>query len=454
MKRYVQRMLGIGLLLGFFVVGCSPSRVEQAEVVSEGETPAQELTSEDSDAERHDRIAYIGEDGNIYTIDPYGNERRAITEDANLAPGSGESLRSYSSPTWAPGTGDLAYIAVRDTEEGRQFAIEVSQRGQSEREIFFQRPSESPFYLFWAPSGETLSFLASSVAEEELSLWLAERDGDARVVDRGQPYYWDWTPDGDRFLSHVGGSSESNPGGAHVSLLLDRDDPWGDVALELLPFQAPAISPDGQSVLLAADTQEDPAGLILMGLDGSFQSWLADLPGSVAFGWSASGDHIAYVTAPGPTGALHGDLVVVSVEDPSGPARVLHQVHGVTAFLWSPVEERLAYFIPTLPPSGEDQRISTSRQEQRLFLELYIFDVAWNEPRLVASFLPTLDFLEILPFFDQYQRSVTFWSPDAEAFVFSASLAGGESVIYTVEVTGPAAPVEIARGTLAFWSRK
>jgi Tol biopolymer transport system component len=204
--------------------------------------------------------------------------------------------------------------------------------------------------------------------------------------------------------------------------------------------------------LLAADPSGDPGGLVLMGLDGSFQSRLTGLQGSVAFGWSASGDHLAYVTAPGPTGALHGDLVIVNVENPSQPARVVYEANGVTAFMWAQARERLAYYVPTLPPNGQDQRISTSAQQQRLFLDLFIYDVEQDESKLVASFLPTREFLEILPFFDQYQRSITFWSPDAESFVFSAELAGGASAIYTVEVSGPAAPVELAPGSLAFWS--
>lgn len=449
----ILRTLGLVVLMSLLAVSCSGSGTGSLEeAISAERTPTlKEGTGKTGEGDRG-RIAFIGKDGNIYTIDPKGDGRLAITDDANSSAGSGEPLRTYSSPTWAPGTGELAYIAVKDTPQGRRFSVEVSPGEGGEPEIVFQGGSEAPFYLYWSPNGKDLSFLANNGSEEGLSLWLAERGGDTRIVDRGQPYYWDWTPDGERFLAHVGGSSAANPDGARLSLLLDEGDPWEGSTLEILPFQAPAIAPDGRSVLLAAKPPQGSGGLVLMGLDGSFQSRLTNLQGSVAFGWSASGDHLAYVTAPGPTGALHGKLVVANVEDPSQPPLIVHDANGVTAFMWAPVRERLAYYVPTLPPDGQDQRISTTAQEQRLFLDLFIYDARQDESTLAARFLPTREFLEILPFFDQYQRSITFWSPDAESFVFSAELAGGASAIYTVEVSEPAAPVELAPGALAFWS--
>jgi hypothetical protein len=373
------------------------------------------------------RIAFLGEDGNLYTINPEGEELRAVTEDAIPDPAPDEPMRRYYGPTWAPVTRDLAYISVRETSAGRLTSVSVSRQGAGKGENVFHESAEAPFYLYWSPNGEDLTFLSNSEMEETIRLWLVERGGEAILLDQGQPYYWDWAPDGEQLFAHVGGSSEANPAGARLSLVPDQEDTWSDSTLEILQFQAPAVSPDGTSVLLAAEPRDERGGLVLMGLKGGVRSQFVELDGSVAFDWSASGERLAYVTASGPAGALFGDLVVLNAEDPSRPPQVEYETEGVTGFLWSPNGERLAFFVPTLPPTGQDQRISTSRQEQEFLLNLHVLDVESGAAKLLVSFHPTTDFLETLPFYDQYARSTTFWSPDGNSFVYSAALPTGSS---------------------------
>lgn len=437
------------LAAGCSRVGASPKTPERRAVEPD---PTPEPSPEPVRFGERGRIVFIGEDGNLYTISPKGEDLRAVTEDAIPNPAMDEPLRRYHAPTWAPVTRDLAYIRVRDTAVGRVTTVEVSRLGTEKGEIVFQQSSEAPFYLYWSPNGEALTFLSNHEEREGITLRMIEGGGEARLLDQGQPYYWDWTPEGDRILAHVGGSSEANPDGARLSMPLDQVDPWADSTLELLRFQAPAISPDGESVLLAANHGDEPGGLVLMGLRGGVEARLAQLEGSVAFDWSASGRHIAYVTSSEPSGALFGDLTVLNVENSPQPIEVEFEAEGVTAFMWSPIHERLAYFVPSLPPSGQDRRISNSLQQQELYLNLFIFDVDKEEPQLLATFLPTTAFLETLPFYDQFARSTTFWSPDGESMVYSGALPSGSASIYVADVSGPSSPVEIARGTLAYWS--
>jgi hypothetical protein len=58
---------------------------------------------------------------------------------------------------------------------------------------------------------------------------------------------------------------------------------------------------------------------------------------------------------------------------------------------------------------------------------------------------------EYLAFFDQIDRSISFWSPDGRAFVFAGAPGDREGGIWVQRIDG-SAPVRVAEGTLAVWS--
>ena len=71
----------------------------------------------------------------------------------------------------------------------------------------------------------------------------------------------------------------------------------------------------------------------------------------------------------------------------------------------------------------------------------------------MAVFNPTDAFLQVLPFYDQYQRSGTIWSPDSRNLVLSDVDADGNNGIYVVGADGSQYH-KIADGDVAFWSWK
>jgi Tol biopolymer transport system component len=87
-------------------------------------------------------------------------------------------------------------------------------------------------------------------------------------------------------------------------------------------------------------------------------------------------------------------------------------------------------------------------------LGLYLVDVRTGAITRLAVFSPTSDFIDILPFYDQYQRSTTIWSPDSQHIVYSSVDPGGDEGIYVVHASGEGVPQRIASGTVAFWSWK
>ena len=125
----------------------------------------------------------------------------------------------------------------------------------------------------------------------------------------------------------------------------------------------------------------------------------------------------------------------------------------VIAFFWSPDSRKIAYFVPQISIPSE-QQVSLQVQEPQFRLVLYVLDLQTGDSRRLIEFTPTEDFLRIMQFFDQYQRSAMVWSPDSNNLVISALDQDGEPGIYAIEVTEDSEARRLASGRLAFWSWK
>ena len=87
-----------------------------------------------------------------------------------------------------------------------------------------------------------------------------------------------------------------------------------------------------------------------------------------------------------------------------------------------------------------------------LVLELFALDANTGFTERLSFFQPTPEFLSILPYFDQYHRSATIWSPDSRNIVFTTLQGGQARNVMVVSASGGLEPRNIASGSLAFWS--
>jgi TolB protein len=128
------------------------------------------------------------------------------------------------------------------------------------------------------------------------------------------------------------------------------------------------------------------------------------------------------------------------------------EAENVIAFFWSPDGEQVVYFVPAIaedPDTGQ----AVEGAEPLIFLIMSIADAKDGSVREVTTFLPSTSFLNIIPYFDQYQRSSTIWSPDGNYLVVSAlSTEDGTPGIFIVPSSGSLSPRFLVEGTLAFWS--
>ncbi len=389
-------------------------------------------------------IAYIGTDGNIYTINQGGGNQTAITDDAEF-PGQ------YLFPTWRPNSQELAFVGVENSEDDTPAQVKIylaAADGSDMREIYHSN-SRVPFYLYWSPDGNTLTFLASTLFGGHMTLEMVTADGEeSQILDTGEPYYWTWAPDGNQMFIHAGGTTaESRLSFLHLS------DPVIEQVTTFRPsfFQAPAWSPDGQQLLIATKTDAEENTLLLVDQQGNEVRVVKTLESSagIAFAWSPDGQKIAYIVSE--RARTQGVLGPLTVVDTTNSENVITpEEDQVVAFFWSPDSQKLAYIVPVRAPVDE----SDSPQQPILLLALYVLDVTSGESEVVAVFQPTQEFVSILPFFDQYQHSTTIWSPDSNNLVLTAFTGDETPDVWVVAASGRLEPRVIAEGVLAFWSWK
>jgi TolB protein len=254
-------------------------------------------------------------------------------------------------------------------------------------------------------------------------------------------------------IVHVGGPADIDPN-AHLAFLHLAGD-VKERRLDLTPslFQAPAWSPNGDRLLLAAQSEAGEGVLYVTDLQGSPIQELATFEDQIAFGWSPDGEHIAYLVRRTSDQEMSGKLNIITAHSPSDP--ITPPEGTVLAFFWSPDGRKVAYLIPQIVEGGgEETQGGEAQQAQQLLLRLNILDIGSGESNTVATFQPTQQFLAILPTFDQNQHSSTLWSPDSRNLVLSAMTPEGEPGIWVVPASGQLPPRFITPGLAAFWSWK
>ncbi len=204
-------------------------------------------------------------------------------------------------------------------------------------------------------------------------------------------------------------------------------------------------------MVLAAENAAGEGELVLASRQGDIKRVLARVSGQVAFAWSPDGGRLAYTT-PASDDPTSPDKRL-SLLDPSHPDSNVEIVQGhVVAFFWSPDNKKIAYFMPGLDsPTGVAFR--NTQSSPGFNLELQVYDLSDGKTHRVAAFQPTDAFRQVFPFFDQYERSGTIWSPDSRELVLAGVDSGGSPSIYVVSADGSQIR-KIAEGDLAFWSWK
>ena len=384
------------------------------------------------------KIAFIGNDDNVWLVSPDGNDLNQITSDG----------KGYRFPTWAPDGNYLAYIGP---DQENNTALYVTPTSYSEPTVLFNDPESAPFYLYWSPDSHSITFLTQE--KSNLAMRLANTNvGDSRVLGEGAPFYWVWSPAGDKLLMHVGGSRALSEK-AHLSILENRQEA-DRIELNLAPgrFQAPDWSSDGSFFFYIAADDQGQEAIYKTNAETLEQTAITDLLGFTYMVLSPDDSHIAYLQIEKGDRPPLGTAYVV---DADGNNRRRLTDSPVGSMYWSPDGKKLALLSLAVRGDGSTAKAGglAAPLPQKIIFRWLIYDIETEELEILASFSPTRHFLQTVPYFDQYHRSLTFWSPDSRYFLITKEKSdGNEGTIWVHDVTGKEEPRQVGEGTLAVWS--
>lgn len=384
------------------------------------------------------RIAYIGDDFNLYVLSGDDDNAIALTDDAS-------TTRQYQWPTWA-NNDKLAYFCCDSLAAGDSStevyispdAVLPGERVETYDNSVFQ-------YALWSPEDCTLGDKCRDLAvlitgNAGLTVELI-RDFNGFTSQRigvGVPFYQSFSPDGTRMLWQRNNSR------------FDIYDIAADEATQLEPrpglMQAPGWSPVDDRLLLSTFNEQARATDLVV-QDGDETRVLAEaLAGQVSSNWSPDGNYVAYRTAAD----SFGELIVVDSQTSEVIAAAVDS--EVIAFYWSPDSTKLAYLTFSTAPGAFS--VSTRAQDdEEIALSWWTLDVESGKVTRYTNFLPTLEMIYIINFFDQFAQSHRLWSPDSTHLMFAELTEAGNPVISLLDTTQPdAVPFAVADGVIGVWS--
>lgn len=392
-------------------------------------------------------IAFPGADANIYLYDMASAATTRLTNDAQ--PGTVQ----YAWPTWSP-DGQLAYFGVNATG-ATPFrlgifvtppdALAAPTAPAASPEPVFTSTTDVFTYAAWAPAtcpagGDCRDLWVlytpqgGSLAVRNVRSMDGGTAFEVTEIAEGQPFYWDWSPDGSMMLW-----------ARYAQQLELYDVAQGEVVRVFDEQQGLQRSIDWSPVdnRFLSMVRSSGRASDLVVFDGEARTVLAEgIPSGAAFEWSPDATQVAYA-----------DLArgVLTIVDAQTAEVVATPDRAVLAFFWSPDGTRLAYL--SLAESGDDISAKMAARQEIPALQWNVFDPATGISTRLAQFIPSRDMIYYLNFFDQFAHSHRLWSPDSRYLVYGELLRDGSQRVAAVDVTQPnRAPQIIGEGSIGIFS--
>ena len=324
---------------------------------------------------RSGSVVFAGVDGELYAT--AGAD--TIVQLTGRA-GSRDSETVLSAYSWA-GSSIVYATQEMDQTRGITGAIFSVVPGKSPRTLL-RRNGFAPFFLYPSPDSSRIAYLGSEAGVAGLVMGSITAEGrDDLLHGRGQPFYAAWSPDSSTLLTHVGlpfGPSGSMMRLQSVMGMVSGEAPDSPLALSAAGFQAPAFSPDGERLAFVDGENTRTGGIV-------GKLWIAN--------------------------AADREMQLVS--------------QRTTAFFWAPDSSRIVFLEPYLTGVGP---------RAALVYRVGVYRTFDGKSDYIAIMRPAEAFVQqVIPFFDQYLRAYTIWSPDSRLVVLNSTADDGTPVIHLVD---------------------
>lgn len=374
---------------------------------------------------------------------------------------------AFGFPAWSPDGTRIAVVGRRSNDVGIYvFRVTRGDAAGKEPTVVYRSPDRQPFYLYWTPGGRRVSFLTTEPTE--IALRVAPVDGGppqdgtdiGSVIRRGAPLYFQWV-NAKRALLHVGGGTDAFLGQVDI-----HGATVGSPTVATGLFRAATLSHDGRYLAYATSTTGAEGEIVVEAADGLTDRRLPAF-GPAAMLFDPAGDTVATIAADEP------DSEALTI--PRGPLRLIDPSSGavrtvldgaVVAFFWAPDGKTIAGLrvvgsgqgpaadvLRALPavarvqgPEALGIASSTGSPVDLVFVDVSTGAVQSDrEVRLADAFVG-----QLLPYFDQYALSHTFWSPDSTSILLPLVDDSGQDQLTIVRADG-SDPIPISDGSSGFW---
>ena len=396
-----------------------------------------------------DRIAIAAIDGTIYTVNPYGTERKDVSpRNADL---EGSAFAgAYTWPVWSPDGGSILYSAIRPFRPDARISIMRSPADGNGVGVtlFVDHPETMgigngvPHYAMWSPDGSQIAVIAGT-GEHLITATFDSETGEERyMVAKGSPVYLDWGPLSSSLVIHVAGSLFTvDHDGEDMEPLFDGQE---------MRFLVPQFA-GGSDRFLHGDSASGNFMILTSGLSDGDSTVLGTSEGVAAFRASPDGEMVALLR--GEFNGLYDSLALISLEDGEEEVLIERKIRSVW---WSPDGSKIA--------------VASLSARLRGGIEWSFWDVAAGEESFAALMAPTPEFNFVQSFFEQYGNSTRLWSPDSTRIVTAGVVVTNavdpaldlpfrlpeatREQVWVIDTGGIGPPTAIGDGYLGFWSPK
>lgn len=407
----MTRLLTVGAVLALVVTACVTESTDTTSVdVVTTSTAIVTIPPPE------DRVAVTSVDGGVRVHDATGREVMRL----DAVAGS-----SYRQPVWAA---DGSILAARSGDGDGVGLVSVDPSDASIRwEAAMATP---PFYYLPAPDGSewATTSLRNDPSGDGLIAELVDGHGMVTQIATISPFYSTWSPDGGQLAVHGGGRTLDIRSEGDTETIAD---PSG-------VFQAPVWTTEGLVTL-----RTTAIGQVLSVWDGTFED-VASVSGPVRF--TAGSGRVA-LQAVGSDGGGGVQAALRSQQIPAIPGGRLVVVDLASGAIETVVNELTPLF--QWDPSGERLMFATFTAPDALTFRVQI----WENGSTVdlGSFdAQPVWFRDLVPFFDQYDQSVSLWSSGGDAIALPEVLDGRRVV--SIRSLDGSETVVIEDATWVTWS--